>query len=227
MAIHDGHRDRLREKIQSAGIESLQPHEILEYLLFAFIPRKDTNAIAHELINTFGSFSSVLATDVDRLLTVKGMTKNAAMFLNSLPDVLRVYTKESSAEKKSLKGRGVARDFMRSQLYGKDVEVVYMVAVDAKDNFIRIEKLSEGTGAAVSISVRDIMDFALRTKACGILLAHNHPSGDVTPSGSDVAVTIDISRALAGVGIKLQDHFIFSENKYYSFEENNLLVKRK
>ncbi|MBR2956125.1 MAG: RadC family protein [Clostridia bacterium] len=226
MATHDGHRDRLREKILTAGIESLQPHEILEYLLFAFIPRKDTNEIAHELINSFGTFSDVLSTDVDRLLTVKGMTRNAALFLNSLPEVLRVYSVESNKEKTSLKGRGVARDFMRAQLYGKDVEVVYMAAVDAKDNFIRIEKLSRGTGQGVRVSVRDMVDFAIRTKACGVLLAHNHPSGDIAPSGQDVAVTSEIYYLLSGIGVKLQDHFIFSENKYYSFEENGILPQK-
>ena len=160
MAVHDGHRDRLREKIVSAGIESLQPHEILEFLLFAFIPRKDTNAIAHELINTFGSFADVLSTDVDRLMAVKGMTKNAAIFLNSLPDVLRVYSNDRAKEKISLAGRGVARDFMKAKLFGKEIEQVYMVAVDAKDNFIRMEKLASGDGVAVSVPVREIADFA-------------------------------------------------------------------
>ena len=226
MAVHDGHRDRLREKIVTAGIESLQPHEILEYLLFAFIPRKDTNAIAHELLNTFGTFADVLSTDVDRLMTVKGMTHNAALFLHTLPDVLRVYGLDVSKEKTSLKGRGVAKEFMRTQLYGKEVEVVYMVAVDAKDNLIRVEKLSQGSGASVRVPIRDIVDFALRTKACGILLAHNHPSGDETPSGSDVSVTVEIAYVLDGIGVKLQDHYIFSENKHYSFEENGLLPQR-
>ena len=117
MAVHDGHRDRLREKIVSAGIESLQPHEILEFLLFAFIPRKDTNAIAHELINTFGSFADVLSTDVDRLMAVKGMTKNAAIFLNSLPDVLRVYSNDRAKEKIKPCRQRCGKRFYESQTF--------------------------------------------------------------------------------------------------------------
>ena len=226
MAVHDGHRDRLREKIVSAGIESLQPHEILEFLLFAFIPRKDTNAIAHELINTFGSFADVLSTDVDRLMAVKGMTKNAAIFLNSLPDVLRVYSNDRAKEKISLAGRGVARDFMKAKLFGKEIEQVYMVAVDAKDNFIRMEKLASDDGVAVSVPVREIADFALRTGACGILLAHNHPSGDLSPSADDLALTLKIRDMLKNISVTLQDHFIFSDRKYYSFEENGLIPQK-
>lgn len=223
MALHDGHRDRLREKILSAGIESLQPHEILEFLLFAFIPRKDTNEIAHELINTFGNFADVLGTDVDRLMAVKGMTRNAAIFLHSLPEVFGIYSKDVAKEKVKLAGRGVTRDFMRASLFGKDVEQVYMAAVDAKDNFIRMEKLSKGDGISVKVAVRDIVDFALRTSACGIILAHNHPSGQVAPSGEDVALTNRIALMLGGINVTLQDHFIFGDNKYYSFEENGLI----
>ncbi len=227
MGVHEGHRDRLREKILAVGIENLQPHEVLEYLLFGCIPRKDTNALAHELMNNFGTLSEVLSTDFDRLMTVKGMTRNAAIFLSSLPDVFKVYSKETSKDRTSLKGRGVAREFMRSKLYGEDTEIIFIAAVDAKDNLIRLEKMAMGDGSSVRMSVRDVVDFALRTKACGIILAHNHPSGDITPSQTDVDVTVHLTYLLRSVGVEVQDHFIFSENKYYSFEENGLIPQKK
>lgn len=223
MAIHDGHRDRLREKILAVGIKGLQQHEVLEYLLFAFIPRKDTNAIAHELINTFGSFSSVLTTDVDRLVTVKGMTRNAAVFLNTLPSILQVYTDDSDKERQNLSGRGIAREFMKNQVFGQGLEHVVVVALDARDNFIRMERMSSGTGAEVLLPIRDIMDFALRTSACSILIAHNHPSGDIKPSSQDLKLTMELGQLLARINVVLQDHFIFSDKKYYSFEENGFL----
>lgn len=223
MAIHDGHRDRLREKILKAGVDGLQQHEVLEYLLFAFIPRKDTNAIAHELINTFGSFADVLTTDVDRLVLVKGMTRNAAIFLNTLPKVLKIYSDDSSKERQNLSGRGKARTFMKTQVYGQGVECVVIAALDARDNLIRIERMQKGTGKTVPLPIRDVVDFALRTNACSILIAHNHPSGDVNPSQNDLNLTIEISRMLKNIKVVLQDHFIFSDNKYYSFDENGLL----
>ena len=89
--MHEGHRDRMRERILLSGIESLQPHEVLEYLLYHAIPRKDTNGIAHELISKFGSFNGVLNADYDALLDVNGMTANAALLLTSLKGVFRMY----------------------------------------------------------------------------------------------------------------------------------------
>ena len=152
--------------------------------------------------------------------------RSDAIFLNSLPDVLRVYSNDRAKEKISLAGRGVARDFMKAKLFGKEIEQVYMVAVDAKDNFIRMEKLASGDGVAVSVPVREIADFALRTGACGILLAHNHPSGDLSPSADDLALTLKIRDMLKNISVTLQDHFIFSDRKYYSFEENGLIPQK-
>ena len=223
MAIHDGHRDRIREKLLKAGIDGLQPHEVLEYLLFGFIPRKDTNAIAHELINAFGSFSGVLNTDIDRLMAVKGMTRNAAIFLNTLPKILTIYSDDSNKTRQPISGRGVARTFMKTQVYGLGYEVIVIVALDGRDNLIRLERISKGTGKSVEIPIRDIMDFAIRTNASGIIIAHNHPSGNINPSASDISHTVEISRMLQNMNVKLQDHFIFSDNKYYSFEENGYL----
>ena len=223
MALHDGHRDRLREKILKTGIESLQPHEVLEYLLFGVIPRKDTNAIAHELINTFGSFSDVLNTDIDRLMVVKGMTRNAAIFLNTLPKTLALYTDDFNKERQNLSGRGKARAFMKSHVYGSGVEMVVIAALDARDNLIRIERMQKGTGASVPLPIRDVVDFALRTNACSILIGHNHPSGDINPSQNDINLTLEISKMLKNIKVVLQDHFIFGDNKYYSFEENGYL----
>ena len=223
MAIHDGHRDRIREKILKNGIEGLQPHEVLEYLLYGFIPRKDTNAIAHELINTFGSFDGVLNTDIDRLEAVKGMTRNAAIFLNALPKTLTLYTDDSSKERQNLSGRGKARAFMKTQVYGQEVEVLVVAALDARDNLIRLERMRKGTGNSVPLPMRDVVDFAIRTNASSLLMAHNHPSGDIGPSKNDMELTVELSRMLANMNVKLQDHFIFSDNKYFSFEENGYI----
>lgn len=223
MAIHDGHRDRIREKILKNGIEGLQPHEVLEYLLYGFIPRKDTNAIAHELINTFGSFDGVLNTDIDRLEAVKGMTRNAAIFLNSLPKILKLYSDGSNIGRQNLSGRGIARTFMKTQVYGQEVEVLVVAALDARDNLIRLERMRKGTGNSVPLPMRDVVDFAIRTNASSLLMAHNHPSGDIGPSKNDMELTVELSRMLANMNVKLQDHFIFSDNKYFSFEENGYI----
>lgn len=222
-ALHDGHRQRMRDRIERNGLEGLEIHEVVEYLLFSFVPRRDTNAIAHRLINEFGSLSGIMNASVDRIESVKGMTHNAALFLSTLPDVFRKYLVELEAPRQSLAGRGSARAFLGGKLFGVGYEIVYAAAVDAHDQLIDCSRLSTGSGDAVDLSIRKITDYALRHNASGILLAHNHPSGNVQPSHADVELTFQALVTLANVGVKLLDHFIFCGSEYYSFEEKGQL----
>lgn len=217
--LHDGHRDRMRERVAQTGIESLQAHELLEFLLFPLIPRKNTNDIAHDLIKEFGSLSAVFNADASRLVDVNGMTEKAALYLSSLPDVFRRYTIDCEKDRDKLCGRGKAMAFMQAQLYGKEVEQIYVAALDAHDNLIRFERLSSGSSDSVEVSIRSIVDFALKTKASAILLAHNHPSGNLKPSQGDYMMTREILWTLDGIGVRLQDHYIFSGENCYSFDK--------
>lgn len=223
--IHDGHRERMRERIRRSGLSALQEHEMLEYILYAFIPRKDTNEIAHALIDKFGSFAGVLNADENRLAEVAGMTANAALFISALPDVFRAYIDDLDKQKPSLKGRGVARSYMGNRLYGVKEEQLHVAALDAHDNLICCRCISKGSGDAVELSVRAIVDFALNNKASGLLVAHNHPSGNVNPSQKDIEMARELYITLSSVGVELQDHFIFCGSDYYSFEEQGKLER--
>ena len=222
---HDGHRDRMRERILKNGISSLQNHEVLEYLLYAFVPRKNTNDIAHALINKFGSLSGVLNADVDALAEVDGMTKNAAIFIASLPEILRVYLKDVDEEKLDLSGRGVIRKYLGTEFYGLKTEQVVAVALDGKDRLIAQEVLASGDCTNVPVSVRDIVNFAIKHKAVGIVIAHNHPSGDISPSQADVDLTADALITLENINVALEDHFIFSGTNFYSFADAGRIAR--
>lgn len=222
---HDGHRDRMRERILSSGISSLQSHEILEYLLFAFIPRKNTNDIAHALIKKFGSFAGVLNADMNSLLEVEGMTKNAAIFISTLPEVMRIYLKDVDKGKLNLSGRGVTRTYLGNELYGLPYEQVVALALDSRDQFIACEKLAKGDGASVAVSVRNIVQFAMKHKAASIVIAHNHPSGQTNPSPADVNLTAEVFATLESIGVILEDHIIFSGSEYYSFADSGKLSR--
>ena len=224
-SIHDGHRERMRERIKNNGVETLQPHEALEYLLFSFVPRRDTNEIAHALIKEFGSLAGVLSADAEHLAAVPGVTENAALFLSSLTGVFRMYLNEKTASKQSLSGRGAARMFMGNKLFGVDYEQVYVAALDARDGLIGCELVGTGTGDSVNVAVRTVVDFALKSKASGVILAHNHPSGVVQPSQADVEFTYLVLDTLSNVGVKLLDHFVFCGEEYYSFEEDGRLSR--
>ena len=117
----------MRDRIRKSGLGSMQPHEILEYLLFPFVPRKDTNEIAHALIDRFSSFGGVLNASEEDLIKVSGMTENAALFLANLSDVFRVYVDDvnkDGANRQDLSGRGKARNFLCARLFGLNQEHV-------------------------------------------------------------------------------------------------------
>lgn len=228
--VHANHRERMRDRIRESGLSSLQEHEVLEYILYGCVPQKNTNFLAHELIETFGSLSAVLNADEEHLFRVKDMTKNAALFLTELPEVFRLYTIDMEKRKEDIGGRGNARSFLQKKMFGCRVEEVYVAGLDAQDKLIKFEKLSSGSGNSVAVGVREVVDFAMRTKACGIILAHNHPSGNMKPSQNDMLLTRELMFTLESLDIALQDHYIFCDNQSYSFDENgymDLLRKEK
>ena len=213
----------MREKIASDGIRSLHDHEVLEYLLFPFVPRRNTNEIAHRLMEKFGTFSEVFNADAADLAAVPGMTENAALFFSVLPEVLRRYAVSVAKKRPQLSGRRAVRDFLAGVMFGMPVEAVCAAALDAQDGLIKFEKLARGTGDSVEISARAVAEFALRTNAVAVVIAHNHPSGNARPSQEDYDVTCRIAAVLSGMGVKLYDHIIYTDNESFSFEENGLL----
>lgn len=226
-SVHNGHRQRMRERIEKGGIDCLQAHELLEYLLYAYIPRRDTNAVAHELINKFGDLAGVLNASKEHLAQVKGMTANAALFLSTLPEVFRAYIASLNSPKQQLKGKGAVRVFMGNKLYGAKDERAIIAALDAHENLISCDRLGEGSGDSVGLSVRAVVNYALRVKASSVIIAHNHPSGSVSPSQADADFTFQALMTLNNVGVRLADHFIFCGSDYFSFEENGNLERMK
>lgn len=220
--IHEGHRVRMRERIEKSGLDSLQYHEILEYVLFPFVPMRDTNEIAHNLISRFGSFANVLNADYEELMSVCGVTKNAAVFLSSVPDLCRKYHASFSETKVNLKGRKEIREYLRSFFLCRPKEAVFVVALDVHNSLIGVFEIAEGWADSVNCAAREVVDVALRTNACSVVVAHNHPSGAAVPSQADYLLTNAIACALELIGINFFDHMIFAADEMFSFEANGL-----
>lgn len=222
MSLHEGHRERLRERIKKTGFEGFQQHEILEYVLFHFIPRKDTNAIAHELINKFGSLSGVLNAGYESIKTVKGVTENAAIFLSLMPELFRKYEQSFNSQKITLNTKDKAVEYLKDYFLCKPNEAVYALALDKNFRLLNICKINEGWADGVHIASREVVDIAMRMHASYIILAHNHPAGTGTPSSADLSATNAIACALSLVGVTLIDHIIFARDDYFSFDEYNI-----
>ena len=215
--LHSGHRARIDEKSEKFGIEFLEEHEQLERLLFAVIPRGNTNEIAHRLLEKFGSLYGVLTADADNLVTIDGVGSRAAKFLHDMPGLLGIVKRsvESGIDKRTvLDTEEKAGEYAKTLFYGKVVESLYMVSLNSARQVIRFDKISEGSVSATDVSVHKIAGLAVMNKASYILLAHNHPGGSLDASMADYKMTKEIKNAMDVLGIKLIGHCICACGKW-------------
>lgn len=224
-SIHSGHRDRVRERFCKDGLDGFADHNILELILFYSVPRKDTNELAHRLLESFGSFSAVLEADVDNLMQVDGITYNTAVLLKLFSSVPRRYFQSRYSVGTVIDDVAKAADYAASLFIGYDYEVAYVICLDGKNKIICCELYSKGSMNTTEISVSGIVECAIKHKAVKIILAHNHPAGTSRPSKNDVETTKKIKYVLSEMDIKLEDHIVVgSDGKCSSFRELDLLI---
>lgn len=222
--VHKGHRERVKNSVLTNGLESMQPHQILEYLLFFAIPYKDTNELAHSLIERYGSFDRVLDANINDLVKIKGVTKNAAIFLHSIPEIFSIYERSKRSPKRVLNVENVI-PYLRSLVHLKSSEYLYIVCLDAKNGIIYTEQLATGN-SSLTLSAKDIVKTAMLHQAKSIILCHNHPSDIVEPSEADINCTASIRQTLSSLDIKLLDHIIIGTKSAYSFFLKSTLVDK-
>lgn len=215
--IHKNHRSRMRETIRKTGVGDISDVNLLEYLLFYSIPRKDTNEIAHSLLDTFGSLNGVFNATYDQLLNVEGVGENSALLISLIPGICRRYIESGYGRKINLSEPEDMLEYIKSKYYGERKEVVFIVCLDALGNLINCFKLGEGSAETVMFDKRTIFETILRVKADTVVLAHNHPNGVAAPSKEDVGVTSEIMTVFRKVGIKFADHIIIAGNDSFSF----------
>lgn len=221
--MHDGHRERLRNKIRKYGFECLEDHEKLEYLLFSFVPRRDTNAIAHELLLTFGSYRKVLDADTELLASVKGMTENAALFLHLLPEAFNAYLL-AEKEGENLTSPAACASAMIARIGRKKEEHFLIYYLSEAGKILKSEIFTHGERRSVSIDRDKLVATAAKCGATYVAMGHNHPNGSLLPSDADIDSTNRIAQALGMVGIRLADHLIVSEYEYHSMRREGEIV---
>lgn len=216
---HKDHRSRVRETFRKTGLDNQPDHNLLEFLLFYSIPRKDTNEIAHRLINTFGSLDGVFNATYERLLEVDGIGESSALLISSIPAICRRYVEASRAKKINLSEPEDARNFILTKYYGCKNEVFYLICLDATGNLINCCNLAEGNADSVVIDKRAVLETAFRNSADTVILAHNHPGGIAAPSKEDLLMTGEFTSIFKKVGIRLADHIIVGGNDAVSLAE--------
>ena len=213
--VHEGHRERMRNKYVNKGIEVFEQHEILEMLLFYAIPRKNTNDIAHRLLEACGSLSAVFDAPID-ILMQQGLSYNAAVLLHMIPDLSRAYQSDKfDNEEKIITDENIGKKMVHL-FAGKNEECVYAFFLDAKGKEKYSGIISKGDASSAPLFSKDIVSIAARCKAVTVIIAHNHPSGVAFPSRADLEATADIADALDTIGIHLADHIIVADRYYIS-----------
>lgn len=223
MALHEGHRDRMRERFFSHGLETFNEIEALELLLYYAIPRKDTNPLAHALLDRFGSLDYVLSATEEELCEVPGISKRAAALLMMVPQMARLSEEIRANRIVEIKDSKDAINYLIPRFRYKRDEMMILLCLDAQKRIIHTEVLYKGIVNSVSFDMRKIVETALKRKAVSVIVAHNHPDGPASPSREDDSETQRIYQALKAVGITLYDHVIVAGDDYASYRRSGAL----
>lgn len=207
-----GHRSRMKNRFLKTGFDSFEPHEALEFILFYAIPKRDTNKLAHELLNTFGSIAGVFNAPYELLTKIKGIGEHAAILLKQIPQLLRIYSEDMSKSSEVMDSAKKWTTYFKSKFIGRTNETLFVAGIDDFAYFVACEIVSSGTRRALDVSCEALFKFTIRWNIDRIVLAHNHPNGIAVPSMADKIKTQKLETALKFLNVTLVDHFIFGKN---------------
>lgn len=220
-----GHRQRLREKYLNVGYKGFQDYEILELLLTYPIKQKDCKGLAKDLLKKFKSLDKVINAEMNQLLEVDGVGKEVALYLKLLGDVMKYnsYSQVKKLDFTTIKGKSDLMEYLKSDLGFSKGEEFKVIFLNNDNKVIYDEVLFKGTIDRSVVYPRKIIELGIAHRARGAVFAHNHPSGNLTPSKKDIELTLELQELMEKVDIKLLDHIIVSEDSYYSFYENGII----
>jgi len=220
---NQGHRSRIRKKFLTSLGDELHDYELLEILLFAANPRQDTKPLAKNLVAKFGDISGVINSNLELLREVDGMGDAGIVQIKIISQIISRVLKNSVGSKPVLNNWQVVLDYSYATLKNLNYEVFRVLFLDKKYRLIEDELMGIGENDHVFVSAKSIAKKALLLGASSVILMHNHPSGELQASLSDIQTTNEIAAVLKGLEVKILDHLIISPQGYFSFKENNLL----
>ena len=219
----DGHRERMRARLLKAGSDALADHELLEMVLFLALPRRDTKKIARDMIGRFGSFAATVAASVPALLAIEGMGEAGAAAVKTIQAAALRLARAQVINRPVLSNWDALIGYLTASLAHEAVEQVRVLFLDNRNHLLADESLGRGTVNHTPVYPREIVKRALELHATALILSHNHPSGDPTPSREDIAMTREIKGAADALRITLHDHVIVGRERWLSFRREGLL----
>lgn len=215
--LHKDHRQRVKKEFLRQGFsDSTPPHKILEMLLFYSIPRSDTNETAHLLLEHFGSISGVLDADINELKKIKGVGENTAILLKLMVPVIRRYINGKTADKNCFQSVDEVGEFLMRKYMGFSKEIFAITSFDNKGRLLGFDVISEGNLATVTVTTRSVVEKVIQRNAGCIVLSHNHPGGQATPSDTDIQTTVRLCEAIRNLNVTVIDHIILCDDDYVS-----------
>ena len=221
--IYKGHRKRLREKFLKSGLDGFHDYEIVELLLTLGSPRKDCKPQAKEAIKRFKTLRGVLAASPQELQQIDGIGPHSAFGIKLMQEVAREFLKEKIIERPFYKSPQEIFDYLYHSMRDLKKEVFKVIYLNSQNQIIETVDLFEGTVNSSSISPREVIEGAIKHNAVSLIFVHNHPSGNPEPSTSDKELTRELVYAGKIIRIKVLDHIIIGENKYFSFAGDGLV----
>lgn len=232
---YHGHRQRLRSRFLSGGAAALQDYEILELLLTFAIPYSDVKPLAKALINRYGSLSQVLDAPVEALLEVRDLaessgrskemrlTEFSATLIRLVKALIELYLKEGALKRQKIPSLETLVDYCRTSMGGLKDEQFRVLFLNSQNEIIAEEIIQEGTVNQTVVYPRKVLELALKHKATGLILVHNHPSGNPAPSAADRELTQTLVKASHALNLTVHDHLIISRHGYFILAEHNML----
>ncbi len=220
---HLGHRGRLRARFLKGGGDALPDYELLELILFGANPRGDVKPVAKALMKEFDSFARVISAEPAELAQIKGVGETAVAALKAVQAAAIRLTREEAAEAPVIGSWDRLIDYCRASMAHNKTEVLRVLFLDRKNKLIADELQQQGTVDHTPLYPREVVKRALDLGASAIILVHNHPSGDPTPSTADIEMTREVSRAAAALGVAVHDHVVIGRSGHVSFRSDGLL----
>lgn len=218
-----GHRERLRQRLMTAGPQAVQDHELLELILFRAIQRRDVKVLAHRLIKHFGDVSAVVAAPATELKNFDGVGQRVIEEFAIVRAAALRFGQLTVLHRPILAGWDDLLIYCRTKMAEEKVESFHVLFLDKKNRVIADEKMGSGTVDHTPVYPREVIKRALALDATALIIAHNHPSGDPSPSRADIEMTIKLRDLAKGFNIVLHDHLVVARGEVLSFKQKGLL----
>lgn len=217
---NEGHRTRLRERFSRSGLSGFHDHEVLELLLSFAIPRRDVKPLAKDLLEKFGSLAAVLDAPQSILQETDGIGPHAAALVSIVPRLFERYQESRWSHEESFHSTQAAVAYLTARLGTERSERFCILTLNSRNGLVHVEDIQRGSVNRTAVFPRQVVEASIKHHATAVILAHNHPGGDPSPSAADQQLTRRLKRILNDLDITVHDHIIIAGPRYYSFAEH-------